>query len=133
MRRGQVVVFAGFPPVLDGRAQWVIKRAAAVSGDPIPRDSVPALRSVPEQHVPAGQMRTLLASLLLAVGQSVPVDELAERLWPDRLPKRERAVVHTYVARLRRLLGHDLVETTPGGRYRLAVAAEQVDVWCFRD
>jgi len=59
MRRGQVVVFAGFPPVLDGRAQWVIKRAAAVSGDPIPRDSVPALRSVPEQHVPARHLVAL--------------------------------------------------------------------------
>jgi len=52
IRRGQVVVFAGFPPVLDGRPQWVIKRAAAVPGDPVPRDSVPALRSVPEQQVP---------------------------------------------------------------------------------
>jgi len=83
--------------------------------------------------VPAGQMRTLLASLLLAVGGSVPVDELAERLWPDRLPKRVRAAVHTYVARLRRLLGHDLVETTPGGGYQLALAAEQVDLWRFRD
>jgi DNA-binding SARP family transcriptional activator len=31
-----------------------------------------------------------------------------ERLWPDRTPVRVRATVHTYVARLRGLLGHDL-------------------------
>jgi signal peptidase I len=59
IRRGQVVVFTGFPPVLDGRARFVIKRAAAVPGDPVPRDTVPALRSVPEQHIPPRRLVVL--------------------------------------------------------------------------
>jgi signal peptidase I len=59
VRRGQVLVFAGFPPVLDGRARWVVKRAAAVPGDPVPRESVLALRSVPEQQVPPGHLVVL--------------------------------------------------------------------------
>jgi DNA-binding SARP family transcriptional activator len=82
--------------------------------------------------IPAGQMRVLLASLLVSVGRSVPVATLAEQLWPERMPVRARATVHTYVARLRRLLGHGGIETTPEG-YFLAVAPEQVDLWRFRD
>jgi DNA-binding SARP family transcriptional activator len=82
--------------------------------------------------IPAGQMRVLLASLLVSMGRSVPVDTLAEQLWPERMPLRARAAVHTYVARLRRLLGHDVIETTPEG-YLLTVAADRVDLWRFRD
>ncbi|GAA4438997.1 AfsR/SARP family transcriptional regulator [Phytohabitans houttuyneae] len=82
--------------------------------------------------IPAGRMRLLLASLLVSVGRSVPTDVLAEQVWPERMPARVRATVHTYIARLRRLLGHDVIETAPGG-YRLAVAAERIDVWRFRE
>ncbi|MGK5552105.1 S26 family signal peptidase [Actinomadura kijaniata] len=46
--RGQVVVFA------DRWRQWTVKRVAAAPGDPVPRDLVPALRDVPETHVPPG-------------------------------------------------------------------------------
>ncbi|MFD0636041.1 S26 family signal peptidase [Catenulispora yoronensis] len=35
---------------------WVVKRAAAVPGDPVPKDRVPALSAVPEQHVPPGKL-----------------------------------------------------------------------------
>ncbi|GIJ61182.1 AfsR/SARP family transcriptional regulator [Virgisporangium aurantiacum] len=83
--------------------------------------------------LPAGQVRTLLASLLVAFGRPVLMDDLAERLWPDRMPVRVRATVYTYVARLRGLLGHDLIRTTAGGAYLIAAEPEQVDLWRFRD
>jgi signal peptidase I len=38
---------------------WMLKRAAAVPGDPVPRDKVPALRDVPERVVPAGHLVVL--------------------------------------------------------------------------
>jgi signal peptidase I len=34
----------------------LIKRVAAVPGDPVPRETVPALRNVPERVVPAGRI-----------------------------------------------------------------------------
>ncbi|MFC4116316.1 S26 family signal peptidase [Nonomuraea zeae] len=37
----------------------IIKRVAAVPGDPIPRDTVPALRTAPGTHVPAGHLVVL--------------------------------------------------------------------------
>jgi DNA-binding SARP family transcriptional activator/tetratricopeptide (TPR) repeat protein len=82
--------------------------------------------------VPAGQMRVLLASLLVSVSRSVAADTLAERLWPERMPVHSRATVHTYVARLRRLLGPGVIETTPGG-YRLMVPPDRIDLWRFRE
>jgi hypothetical protein len=42
------------------------------------------------------------------------------------------AALHTYVARLRRLLGREVIQTSQDG-YRLAVATSQVDLWRFRD
>lgn len=57
VRRGQCVVFdeepAGSTPYL------VLKRVVAVPGDPVPRDRMPALRTVPEARVPAGHLVVL--------------------------------------------------------------------------
>ena len=39
--------------------RWTIKRVAATPGDPIPRDTVPALRSAPGTQVPAGRLVVL--------------------------------------------------------------------------
>lgn len=58
VRRGQVVVLAnptGAPPEA-GSPPWLIKRVAAVPGDPVPRETVPALRYVTEPRVPAGRL-----------------------------------------------------------------------------
>ncbi|MER5783997.1 S26 family signal peptidase [Streptomyces mobaraensis] len=35
---------------------WMIKRVAAVPGDPVPRERVPALSDVPEERVPSGRL-----------------------------------------------------------------------------
>ncbi|MFE7543326.1 S26 family signal peptidase [Streptomyces platensis] len=37
-------------------SRWLIKRAAAVPGDPVPRDGAPALRDLPEKRVPQGRI-----------------------------------------------------------------------------
>ncbi|MET8048498.1 S26 family signal peptidase [Streptosporangium sp. NPDC005286] len=50
VRPGQVVVMAD--PVPPG--QWIIKRAAAVPGDPVPGEVAAAARAAPGARVPAG-------------------------------------------------------------------------------
>lgn len=64
LRRGQVVVLAnptdtppeaGTPPGT-GNPPWLIKRILAVPGEPVPRETVQALRHVTERRVPAGRL-----------------------------------------------------------------------------
>jgi signal peptidase I len=43
------------PDAVSGRS-WLIKRVAAVPGDPVPRDRVPALSSTREDRVPHGKV-----------------------------------------------------------------------------
>lgn len=60
LRTGEVVVVQR--PSRDGSWPadevhlWLLKRVAAVPGDPVPRDSVPALVSVTEPTVPPGHL-----------------------------------------------------------------------------
>lgn len=72
-RAGQVVVFRGHgapgghdprqPSPVRGcegpRPRWIIKRVEAAPGDPIPRDTVPALRSAEGTRVPRGNLVVL--------------------------------------------------------------------------
>jgi DNA-binding SARP family transcriptional activator len=81
--------------------------------------------------VNAPKQRTLVALLALRAGKDVSLAELYAALWGEELPADPRAAVHNYVRRLRRLLGEDAIETTPGG-YRLAVGPERVDLHRFR-
>ncbi|MEU8323954.1 S26 family signal peptidase [Nonomuraea sp. NPDC048881] len=60
LRTGQVVVLARLVEAAeDGQARWMIKRLAAVPGDPIPRATVPALRAAPGTRVPDGHLVVL--------------------------------------------------------------------------
>ncbi|GAA2300130.1 S26 family signal peptidase [Nonomuraea roseoviolacea subsp. roseoviolacea] len=73
LRGGQVVVLAGHAhrPRADGTPgdeageeaskspRWIVKRVAAVPGDPIPRETVPALRTAPGTRVPDGHLVVL--------------------------------------------------------------------------
>ncbi|MEU1836814.1 S26 family signal peptidase [Micromonospora chersina] len=68
LRSGQVVVLSGFghrrpagPPAPEpaGGPRWIIKRVAAAPGDPIPRDTVAALRGAPGTRVPDGRVVVL--------------------------------------------------------------------------
>ncbi len=55
--------------------------------------------------VPAGKQRVLLAALLLGRGRMVSAASLGEALWDGSPPANEPAVLRTYMARLRRVLG----------------------------
>lgn len=66
---GQVVVVADLPPAGPQMAPaWLIKRVAAVPGDPVPRDLAPVLAHVPEDLVPPGKL------VLLGDNQNVSRD-----------------------------------------------------------
>ena len=53
LRQGQIVVLAN-PSPAPGDPPWLVKRLAALPGDPIPREAVPALRD--EAVVPVGKL-----------------------------------------------------------------------------
>lgn len=73
--------------------------------------------------VPAGRLRSLLVSLVLADGEPLSIETLAEQVWPQGQPAKVRATLHTYVARLRHLVGHERLVSGPGG-YRLIASAD---------
>jgi len=73
--------------------------------------------------------RAVLASLVAHRGEVVPSDALVDLLWPDGPPPSATTSLRTYVSRLRRTLGADLVSR--GGGYVLDVAAESVDACRF--
>lgn len=80
----------------------------------------------------AAKQRALLALLLLHRNEVVSTDLLLDGLWGERPPASALKVVHTYVSRLRRLLGPDgaagsrLITRAPG--YALEVAPEEADL-----
>lgn len=72
--------------------------------------------------------RALLALLALRIPQVVPADLISEALWPDSPSDN---ALHVAVSRLRKVLGSDYIETSPGG-YRLASPLLNIDVERFR-
>jgi len=76
--------------------------------------------------------RTLLARLLLAGGQVVSADRLADDLWAGQPPPHYLATLRVYISRLRRALGSgsDAVATYPPG-YRLVLADGELDAQRF--
>jgi predicted ATPase/DNA-binding SARP family transcriptional activator len=80
---------------------------------------------------PSGQRaRDLLATLLVKRDQSVDPLLLLDLVWGGESAPPEASVVHTVVARLRRTLGRDAIETTGRG-YRLR--PETTDEQTFMD
>jgi DNA-binding SARP family transcriptional activator len=77
-----------------------------------------------------GRLRALLAVLAVSAGQTVSVARLAEAMWDGDLPADVRRTVQTYVARLRGLLGTELIASMPAG-YVLHAEPDQVDVLRF--
>lgn len=63
----------------------------------------------------APKLRVVLASLLVRAGSSVPLDELADRLWGEHRVRGEKQAIQTYVMRLRDRLGQDTITTSPHG------------------
>ena len=85
----------------------------------------------------SGPQRTLLARLALGAGESVGRPELIDLLWPGGAPPNAVNLLHTHIARLRRLLesGTRTDRVLVGGQtgYRLAVGADHLDLLAFRD
>jgi predicted ATPase/DNA-binding SARP family transcriptional activator len=75
--------------------------------------------------------RTVLAVLALAAGSTVPVPRLVELVWGAEPPRTAEKTLQSYVVRLRKGLGPDVIVRT-GAAYRLAAEADAVDVARFR-
>jgi len=83
-------------------------------------------------HVALGgpKQRGLLAILVLDAGRVVPTDRLVDLLWGEEAPKTATASLQNSVARLRRALGADVLETRAPG-YLLNVGQDQIDARRF--
>ncbi|HUK45092.1 MAG TPA: BTAD domain-containing putative transcriptional regulator [Gaiellaceae bacterium] len=73
-----------------------------------------------------GKESALLAILLLHANEPVSTDRLTHGLWGERAPENAAKNVQQYVSRLRRVLGPDRLETTPGG-YALHLQPGELD------
>jgi DNA-binding SARP family transcriptional activator len=85
-----------------------------------------------EQRIGSRNERAVLAALVLAAGRSVTVDALRDVVWGLRPPPSAEASIHSYVSRLRHVLGRDAIEYTDHS-YRLVVHRSQVDAAQFED
>ncbi|WP_084958981.1 BTAD domain-containing putative transcriptional regulator [Thermoactinospora rubra] len=84
------------------------------------------------------RQRAVLARLLVARGQVVPVDTLLYDLWSDDAAKGAQSGLQVYISRLRRVLepgrprgGPNRLLVTVASGYALRVAPEQVDALMF--
>ncbi len=79
-------------------------------------------------EIPVGgaRARALLARLLVARGQAVPLDTLVSALWDGEPPRTARQQVHKVVSDLRRRLP-GLIETVDGVGYRARLDDHRLD------
>lgn len=91
-------------------------------------------------HLGGPRQRGVLALLVAARGQVVPVDRMIEDLWRGEPPARALMSLQAYISNLRRLLEPSraprtparlLVSAAPG--YALRLPREAVDAWHFED
>jgi class 3 adenylate cyclase/tetratricopeptide (TPR) repeat protein len=83
------------------------------------------------KHVPLGgtRQRTVLGSLLLRAGETVPLQRLVDELW-EQPPETAAKTVQVYVSRLRRLLAPGAIESRSGG-YALRLDGDRLDLTQF--
>ena len=83
-------------------------------------------------HVALGgpKQKGLLAILVLDAGRVVPTDRLIDLLWGEDAPKTATASLQNAIARLRRVLGEEVLLTRSPG-YVLSVAPDQIDARRF--
>ncbi|MBB5965742.1 putative ATPase/DNA-binding SARP family transcriptional activator [Planomonospora venezuelensis] len=82
-------------------------------------------------EVTGDRQRALLTGLLLRRGLVVPVDQLVDEMFGDRLPRDARNTLQTCVTRLRRFLGREGLVLTRSPGYMLDVPADGVDAERF--
>ena len=75
------------------------------------------------------RQQSVLASLILRAGRTVPLERLVEELW-EKPPKTAGKTVQVYVSRLRRQLEARAIESRPGG-YALVLDGDQLDLARF--
>jgi DNA-binding SARP family transcriptional activator len=80
----------------------------------------------------SSHLRYLLGMLVIAAGHSVSSHRLEAAIWGESLPASADDSLHTYVSRLRHVLGHDLIELRNHG-YALVVTRDQIDALRFED
>lgn len=78
------------------------------------------------------RQQCVLVALLVEANGLVPPDVLVERVWGAEASPRARNTLHTYLARLRRALGPEVVVERQSGGYRLVVDEDAVDLHRFR-
>jgi DNA-binding SARP family transcriptional activator/Tfp pilus assembly protein PilF len=118
----------------------LLRQAGPVAGSPL---RIRVLGPVEVWHgdvqvsLGSGPQRTLLARLALGAGTPVGRDELVELLWRHGETQNAVGLLHTHIARLRRLLdtGTGTGSVLAGGQagYRLEVGADHLDLLTFRD
>jgi DNA-binding SARP family transcriptional activator/Tfp pilus assembly protein PilF len=89
-------------------------------------------------EIPSVIQRNLLALLALRPDYAAPVDEIAETLWPERLPGSWRNLIQVHVNRLRAIIEPGRARRAPSrvllslnGCYRLNLLPGQLDVLGF--
>jgi YVTN family beta-propeller protein len=87
-----------------------------------------------QQRVVLGgpKQRAVVAILLLRRGELVSSERLIDQLWGERPPPTAAKTLQSYVSRLRKALGNDVLVTRNGG-YVLAAAPGQVDAERFEE
>ncbi|MEC4018787.1 AfsR/SARP family transcriptional regulator, partial [Streptomyces sp. H27-D2] len=89
-------------------------------------------RPVPLGHA---RQRAVLAVLLVDVNHPVTTDQLADRVWGDRLPRQARATLHGYLSHLRQALdatSEANIVRHPGGYALTTADTATVDLHSFR-
>src|SRR5687768_10234470 len=82
--------------------------------------------------LPAAKHRIVLASLLLRANRVVSADELYQRLWSTALPVEAKKTLQGYIARLRKVLGAQRIETQSPG-YLVRIGPGELDLLDFDD
>jgi len=78
------------------------------------------------------RQRSVLAALLVDADRLVPIDDLVDRVWGNRAPRRVRSVVRTYLSRLRQALAATgVIITGENAGYRLRIDRDVVDLHRF--
>jgi class 3 adenylate cyclase/tetratricopeptide (TPR) repeat protein len=75
------------------------------------------------------RQQTVLGSLLLRAGETVPLERLVDELW-EQPPETAAKTVQVYVSRLRRLLSPGAIESRSGG-YALRLDGDHLDLTQF--
>ncbi|MEU3985252.1 BTAD domain-containing putative transcriptional regulator [Streptomyces sp. NPDC026672] len=91
-----------------------------------------AWRDGTELPLGSPQQRATLTTLLLGEGAPVSAAELVDTVWGGGAPRTATSVLRTYVSRLRRVIGADVIGSSCGG-YVLHTSPGALDLVLFRE